>query len=106
MIQNPSFFDLVKAAERRVQSLSGGASRLSDDNIIYQVETISSRFYSVINDAKKRADVYGIGEMVVSHLPEELIAILSCGGIAHIGKGVSMGMGGFVIRRLSGDSTQ
>ena len=105
-IQNPSFFDLVKAAERRVQSLSGISSRLSDDNIICQMETISSHFYSVIHNAKKRADVYSIGEMVVSHLPEELIAILSCGSFAHIGKGVSMGMGGFVIRQLHGESTQ
>ena len=99
-VKDPSFFDLVKAAERRVQSLSGITARLSEDDIIRQVETISSRFYPTINDAKKRADVYSIGEMVVSHFPIELIAILSCGGLAHIGKGVSMGMGGFVIRGL------
>ena len=100
-MQNPSFFDLVKAAERRVQSLSGRASLLSEDNIIRQVETISSRFYPAINDAKKRADVYSVGEIVVGNLPEELLPLISCGGLAHIGKGVSMGMGGFVTRRLS-----
>ena len=103
-IQNPSFFDLVKAAERRVQSLSGDASRLSADNFIRQVETKSSYFSPVIDDEKKKADVYSIGQIVVSHLPEEFLFLLSCGGLAHIGKGVSMGMGGFVIRRLPVDA--
>ena len=103
-IMAPSFFDLVKAAERRVQSLSGITLRLSEDRIIHQVETISSHFSPALNDAKKKADVYSMGEMVVSHLPEELIGILFCGGLAHIGKGVSMGMGGFEIRALPVDA--
>ncbi len=97
-IRNPDFFDIIKSAERRIQTLIGTKERLTTDKSIRTVETQESRFSKYQIDASRKEENYIIGHMGINHIPDELQPIMNYSGLTHVGKGVSMGMGGFVIR--------
>jgi hypothetical protein len=97
-IRNPDFFDIIKGAERRIQTLIGTKERLTTDKNIRTVETRESLFSTRQIDASRKEENYIIGRMGISHIPDELQPIIGYSGLTHVGKGVSMGMGGFVVQ--------
>jgi len=102
-IPNPDFFDIIKSAERRIQSLMEINERLTSDEVIKSVETISSSFKTFQIDSSRKNETFIIGNMKISHIPDELKTLIGYAGLTHIGKGVSMGMGGFILRKFLTD---
>jgi hypothetical protein len=101
-IRDPDFFDIIKSAERRIQTLVGTKERLTTDKIIRTVETLDSLFSTYQIDAARKEETFIIGRMNISHIPDELMPLIEYSGLTHLGKGVSMGMGGFVIQSING----
>jgi len=102
-ILQPDFFDFIKGAERRIQSLMETTERLTTDELIRSVDTISRSFETFQIDAARKDEMFIQGQIKISHIPDELKSMIGYAGLTHIGKGVSMGMGGFVIRKLAED---
>lgn len=102
-VSNPDFFDIVKSAERRIQSLMEINERLTSVEVIKSVETISSSFKTFQIDTSRKDENFIIGNMKISHIPDELKTLIGYAGLTHIGKGVSMGMGGFILRKFLTD---
>ena len=102
-ILQPDFFDFLKSGERRIQSLMETTVRFTTDKLIRSVDTISRSFKTFQIDAARQDEMFIQGQMKISHIPDELKSIIGYAGLTHIGKGVSMGMGGFIIRKLVDD---
>jgi hypothetical protein len=118
-ILSPSFADVVEASFRRIYYLLNERreefSKWGEKSIemAKSVETISSNFHiheirskKMVMDGFKKDKIYVSGELVVKKIPDELFPLLFAGGLTHIGKGVSQGYGGFVIRGETAEISQ